>query len=76
VSASVVAPLAIDALQRAITVGATVVREFAAALRNRAADWKSAYAGLAGRIASLAERRSASARDFEAEYAVSSESAD
>jgi transglycosylase-like protein with SLT domain len=74
VPASVAAAFVADALQRAATVGGTAFGEFAAALRSRAADWKSAYAGLAGLIVSLTQKRSA--RDFEAEYAVSSDSAD
>src|SRR5207302_3569409 len=59
VPASLAAAFVVDALQRAATVGDTAFREFAAALRSRAADWKSAYAGLAGRIVSLTQKRSA-----------------
>jgi hypothetical protein len=76
VPVSVAVPVVVDSVQRAARVAGSAFREFAAALRSRAADWKSAYAGLAGRIVSLAEKRSAPARDFEAEYAVSSDSAD
>jgi len=65
-----------DALQRAAAVGGTAFREFAAALRSRAADWKSDYAGLAGRIVSLTQKRSTLAPAYEGEYAVSSDSAD
>jgi Transglycosylase SLT domain len=75
VPASVAAAFAVDTLQRAAAVGGAAFREFAAALRSRAADWKSTYAGLAGRIVSLAQKRPAPARDFEAEYAASSDSA-
>ncbi len=70
------AAFAIDALQRGAAAGDAAIGELAARLRSRAADWKSAYARLAGRIVSLAEKRSLPAPDFEAHYAVSSESAD
>ena len=76
VQASVAAALVADALQRGAAAGNAALHEFAAALQSRAADWKSAYTGLANRIVSLAQRRSASARDFESEYAVSSDPAD
>jgi hypothetical protein len=59
-----------------VAAGNAALHEFAAALRSRAADWKSAYAGLAGRIASLAKKPSAPAPDVEAEYAATSELAD
>ena len=76
VQASVAAALVADALQRGAAAGNAALHEFAAALHSRAADWKSAYRGLANRIVSLAQRRSASARDFESEYAVSSDPTD
>jgi hypothetical protein len=76
VQASVAAAFVADALQRGAAAGNAAFREFAAALHSRAADWKSAYAGLASRIASLAKKRSAPAPDFEAEYAATSEPAD
>ena len=70
------AAFAIDALQRGVAAGDAAISDLAARLRSRAADWKSAYARVAGRIVSLAEKRSLPAPDFEAQYAVSSESAD
>jgi hypothetical protein len=76
VQASVAAALVADALQRGAAAGNAAFREFAAALHSRAADWKSAYAGLASRIVLLARKRSAPAPDFEAEYAATSEPAD
>jgi Transglycosylase SLT domain len=76
VPASVAAAFVADRLQRAAAVGGTAFREFAAALRSRAADWKSDYAGLAGRIVSLMQKRSAPARGYEGRYAASSDSAD
>jgi Transglycosylase SLT domain len=76
VQASVAAAFVADALQRGAGAGNAAFREFAAALHSRAADWKSAYAGLASRIVSLARKRSAPAPDLEAEYAATSEPAD
>jgi hypothetical protein len=76
VSAPVAAAFVAKVLPRAATAGTAALREFAAAVHSRAADWKSAYAGLAGRILSLARKPSAPAPDFEAEYAATSESAD
>jgi hypothetical protein len=76
VQASVAAAFVADALQRGAAAGNAALREFVAALHSRAAEWKSAYTGLANRIVSLAQRRSAPARDFESEYAVSSDPAD
>ena len=74
--ASVAAALVADALQRGAAAGNTAFREFAAALHSRAADWKSAYAGLASRIVLLARRRSAPPPDFKSEYADTAEPAD
>ena len=76
VPASVAAAFVADAVQRGAAAGNSALREFAAALHARAADWKSAYAGLAGRIVSLARKPSASAPVAEAEYAATSEPAD
>jgi hypothetical protein len=76
VSASVAAAFVADVLPRAAAVSTVALREFAAAVHSRAADWKSAYAGLAGRIVSLARRPTAPAPDLEAEYAATSEPAD
>jgi hypothetical protein len=76
VPASVAVAFVVDALQRGAAAGDAALREFAAALHGRAADWKSAYAGLAGRIVSLARKRSAAAPDSESEYAATSEPAD
>ena len=76
VPASVAVAFVVDALQRGAAAGDAALREFAAALHGRAADWKSAYAGLASRIVLLARKRSAPAPDFEAEYAATSEPAD
>jgi hypothetical protein len=76
VPASVAAAFVVDALQRGAAAGNAGLHEFAAALRSRAADWKSAYAGFAGRIVSLARERSAPASDFGPEYAATSETAD
>jgi hypothetical protein len=59
-----------DALQRGSAAGKAALREFAAALHNRAADWKSAYAGFAGRIVALAKKRSTATPDLEADYAA------
>src|SRR5271169_2547848 len=75
VPARVAAAFVVDALQRGAAAGNAALHEFAAALRRRAADWRSAYAGLAGRIVSLARKRSAPASDSEVEYATSSETA-
>jgi hypothetical protein len=78
--APVLAPVSVafvaDALQRGAAAGNAALREFAAALHSRAADWKSAYADLAGRIVSLAKKPSPSAPDSEPEYAATSEPAD
>ena len=76
VPASVAAAFVADAVQRGAAAGNSALREFAAALHARAADWKSAYAGLAGRIVSLARKPSASSPVAEAEYAATSEPAD
>jgi hypothetical protein len=76
VAASVAVAFVADALQRGATSGNAALRGFAAALHSRAAEWKSAYAGLAGRIVSLARKRSATAPDLESEYAATSEPAD
>jgi len=76
VSAPVAAAFVTEVLPRVAAAGTAALREFAAAVHSRAADWKSAYAGLAGRIVSLARKPSAPAPDFEAEYAATSESAD
>ena len=65
-----------DALQRGSAAGKAALREFAAALHNRAADWKSAYAGFAGRIVALAKKRSTAAPDLEADYAARFEPVD
>jgi hypothetical protein len=76
VSASVAAAFVADVLPRAAAAGSAALREFAAAVHSRAADRKSAYAGLAGRIFSLGRKPSAPAPDSEAEYAATSEPAD
>jgi hypothetical protein len=76
VPASVAAAFVADALQRGAAAGNAAFREFAAALHSRAADWKSAYADLAGRIVSLAKKPSPTAPDSEPEYAATSEPAD
>jgi hypothetical protein len=76
VPASVAVDFVGDALPRAAAAGRAALREFAAVVHSRAADWKSAYAGLAGRIVLLARKRSAPAPDSEAEYAATSEPAD
>ena len=65
-----------DALQRGSAAGKAALREFAAALHNRAADWKSAYAEFAGRIVALAKKRSTAAPDPEADYAARFEPVD
>ena len=65
-----------DVLPRAAAAGTAALREFAAAVHSRAAEWKSAYASLADRIASLARKPAAPAPEFEAEYAATSEPAD
>ncbi|MGC1886557.1 MAG: transglycosylase SLT domain-containing protein [Stellaceae bacterium] len=74
------APVAVafvaDALPRGAAAGNAALHEFAAALHRRAAAWKSTYAGLAGRIVSLAQKRSVPMPDSEAEYAAASEPAD
>jgi hypothetical protein len=76
VPASVAAAFVANAVQRGAAAGNAALREFAAALHSRAADWKSAYAGLAGRIVSLARKPSASAPVAEADYAATFEPAD
>jgi hypothetical protein len=76
VPASVAAAFVADALQRGAVAGNAALLEFAAALHSRAADWKSAYAGLAARIVSLAKKPSPPTPDVDAEYAVTSELAD
>jgi hypothetical protein len=65
-----------DALQRGPAAGKAALREFAAALHSRAADWKSAYAGFAGRIVALAKKRSTAAPGLEADYAARFEPVD
>jgi hypothetical protein len=72
----VAAAFVADALQRGASAGNAALHELAAALHGRAADWKSAYAGLAGRIVSLAKKPSPPAPDSGAEYAATSELAD
>jgi hypothetical protein len=72
VSAPVATAFVAEVLPRAAAVGTAALREFAAAVHSRAADWKSAYAGLAGRIVSLATKRSGTAPDLEADYAATS----
>ena len=63
-----------ELMQRGAAAGDTAISELAARLRSRATDSKSAYARLAGRIVSLAEKRPpAAAPEFEARYAVSFE---
>jgi hypothetical protein len=76
VPAPIAAAFVADALQRGAAAGNAALREFAAALHNRAADWKSAYARLAGRIVSLAKKPSPPAPDVEPEYAATSDLAD
>jgi hypothetical protein len=76
VPTSVAADFVADALQRGAAAGNAALREFAAALHSRAAGWKSAYAGLAGRLVSLARTRRALAPVSEPEYAATSEPAD
>jgi hypothetical protein len=65
-----------DALRRGAAASNATLREFAAALHGRAADWKSAYAALGSRIVSLASKRSGTAPDLEADYAAAFEPAD
>jgi Transglycosylase SLT domain len=76
VPASVAAAFVADALQRGAAAGNAALRQFAAALHNRAADWKSAYERLAGRIVSLARRPSTTTPDLDSEYAAASGPAD
>ena len=76
VPAPVAAAFVADAVQRGAAAGNAALHEFAVAVHSRAADWKSAYAGLAGRILSLAKKPSPPAPDVEAEYAATSELAD
>jgi hypothetical protein len=76
VAASVAVPFVADALQRGAIAGNAALREFAAALYSAAAEWKSTYAGLAGRIVSLARKRSTTAPDFGSEYAATTEPAE
>ncbi len=76
VPASVAAAFVVDAVQRGAAAGSATLREFAAALHSRAADWKSVYAGLAGRIVSLARKPSGTAPELETDYAATSEPAD
>ncbi|MBV9687598.1 MAG: transglycosylase SLT domain-containing protein [Alphaproteobacteria bacterium] len=47
-----------DALQRGAAAGKAAFREFAAAVRNSAGNWKSAYARLGDRILALSKERS------------------
>jgi hypothetical protein len=76
VPASVAVAFVADAVQRGAAAGNDALREFVTALRSRAADWKSAYAGLASRIVSLTRKRSGTAPDSADTYAAASESAD
>jgi len=76
VPASVVLAFVADVLPRAAAAGTAALRECAAAVHSRAADWKSAYAGLAGRIVSLATKRTGTPPDLEADYAATFEPAD
>jgi hypothetical protein len=76
VAASVAVPFVADALQRGAIAGNAALREFAAALYSAAAEWKSTYAGLAGRIVSLARKRSTTAPDLGSEYAATTEPAE
>jgi hypothetical protein len=76
VSAPLAAAVVAEVLPRVAAAGTAALREFAAAVHSRAADWKSAYAGLAGRIVSLARKRSGTAPDLKSEYAATSEPAD
>jgi hypothetical protein len=72
----VAAAFVADALQRGASAGNAALHQFAAALHSRAADWKSAYAGLARRIVALAKKPSPPAPASGAEYAATSELAD
>jgi hypothetical protein len=76
VSASVAAAFVADAVQRGAAASNAALSEFAAALHRRAADWKSAYTGLAGRIVSLARKRAGTPPELEADYAATFEPAD
>jgi hypothetical protein len=76
VSAPAAVAFVADALRRGAAAGDAAFREFTAALHTRAGDWKSAYAGLADRILSLARKPSPPAPDFKAEYAATSEPVD
>jgi hypothetical protein len=76
VPAPVAVAVVADALQRGAAAGIAALREFAAVLHSRAADWTSAYADLAGRVVSLAKKPSPSVPDSEPEYAAASEPAD
>jgi hypothetical protein len=76
VAPAVAATFVAEALQRGAAIGKTALHEFGTALRDRAADWKSTYAGLAGRIVSLVRKRSPSALESEAQYARSAEPGD
>jgi hypothetical protein len=76
VPASVAVALVADVLPRAAAAGTAALREFAVAVHSRAADWKSAYAGLVGRVVSLATKRAGTPPDLEANYAATFEPAD
>jgi Transglycosylase SLT domain len=76
VPAAVAAAFVADALQHGAVAGNAALRQFAVALHSRAADWKSAYAGLVGGIMLLARKRPTTAPDLEPEYAATFEPAD
>jgi hypothetical protein len=76
VSASVAATFVADVLPRVAAAGTAALRRFAAAVHSRAADWKSSYTGLAGRVVSLARKRAGTAPELEADYAATFEPAD
>ncbi len=76
VPASVAAAFVADVLARAAAAGTAALRDFAAAVHRRAADWKSAYTGLAGRIVLLARKRPGTAPELQADYAATFEPAD
>jgi hypothetical protein len=66
----------INAVERAAVAGDTAIREIIAAVRTRAADWRSNYSALGDRLIRLIAKHPPAPEEREAEYAVSTELTD
>jgi hypothetical protein len=66
----------IDVVERVAVAGDTAIRESVAAARTRAADWRSTYSALGGRIIRLIAKHPPIPEEREAEYAIATEPPD